>query len=96
MGMSFREWFWSLLPDTCEIDDCCRKGMRGNENLIYPWDDLPEFYVVMCDYCNSKYMSGELMKLDGITGRRLVRPGGKVADFNYRRRQNAINKIRKG
>lgn len=96
MGMSFREWFWSLLPDTCEVDDCCRKGMRGNENLIYPWEDWPDFHIVMCDYCNSKYMSGELMKLDGIRGRLLVRKGGKVADFTQRRAQRAINKIRKG
>ena len=89
-----REWLWSLLPDTCEIDDCCRKGMRGNENRITPWEDVPDFYIVMCDYCNSKYMSGEAMRLDGIK-RVICKEGGKVADFSYRRRQNAINKIRK-
>jgi len=69
--------------------------MRGNENRIYPWKDEPEFYIVMCDYCNSEYMSGECMRVDGLTSRRVVRQGGKVADFTYRRKQNAINKIRK-
>jgi hypothetical protein len=93
--VKLKEWFWSLLPDECEIDDCCRKGMRGNENRIYPWKDEPEFYLVMCDYCNSKYMSGELMKLDGISSRMIVRKGGRVADFNLRRKERE-NESREG
>lgn len=92
---SVREFLWSLLPDECEVDDCCRKGMRGNENQIYFFPEEPEFYIVMCDYCNSKYMSGELMKIDGLLPRLIVRDGGKVADFNYRRRQHAIDKSAK-
>jgi hypothetical protein len=94
--MKLMEWLWSKLPDTCEIDDCCRKGMRGNENRIYPFDGLPDFYIIMCDYCTSKYTRGELMMLDGISSRMIVRNGGKVADFTRKRRENAINKIRKG
>lgn len=89
--MGLIEWFWKFLPDACEVDDCCRKGMRGNENRIYPWDDIPDFYLIMCDYCNSKYMRGEEMKFVGLP-RIVCRPGGKVEDFTYRRRQRAIDK----
>lgn len=84
--MRFKEWVWSLLPDTCEVDDCCRKGIRGNENRIYPWEDDPDFYLTMCDYCNSRYMSGQQMRIMGLL-RVVCRPGGKVADFKYERRK---------
>ena len=96
--MRLLEWFWGFLPDECEVDDCCRKGMRGNENRIYPWKDelMKDFYIVMCDYCNSKYMRGEVMKLSGITSRLVVNADSPVVDFRLRRKQNAINKSRKG
>lgn len=45
---SWNEWLWSLLPDECEDKDCCRKGIRGNENIINN--------KVLCDYCNVKLM----------------------------------------
>jgi hypothetical protein len=63
--VSIREWLWSLLPDTCEIDDCDRKGMRGNENLI-KCDAYPEFYITMCDHCSSRYERGEVMPVSGL------------------------------
>ena len=94
--MKFKEWFWRLLPDTCEIDDCCRKGVRGNENRIYPFPESEEFFIVVCDYCNSKYMSGEVLKLDGISSRLIVKEGAQIVDFKYRRRKHAVNKTRKG
>ena len=49
--MSIREWLWSLLPDNCEVDDCQRKGVRGNENVIDG--------IVVCDYCHSAMMCEE-------------------------------------
>jgi hypothetical protein len=42
------EWLWSWLPDQCEVADCSRQGVRGNENIIDG--------VVMCDYCHAKTM----------------------------------------
>ena len=38
------EWFWSTLPDKCEVDGCRRMGIRGNENR--------EDGILMCDYCS--------------------------------------------
>jgi len=54
------EWLWGFLPDNCEIEGCCRKGMRGNENVmtVFPFTD-----VVVCDYCSSRYMSGEVLRV---------------------------------
>ena len=64
--MRIREWFWSLLPDTCEVQGCCRKGMRGNEVINFPWpDQYKELGITMCDYCNSKYMHGEVLYVHG-------------------------------
>jgi hypothetical protein len=52
--MKFLEWLigrvlrsqklWSLLPDKCQIPGCCRKGVRGNENVING--------KIVCDYCH--------------------------------------------
>jgi len=47
--MSIREWLWSLLPDNCEVNNCSRKGVRGNENIVHG--------IVMCDYCHSAEMT---------------------------------------
>lgn len=41
------EWFWSFLPDHCEMPGCTRAGVRGNENVI---DGL-----LMCDSCHVRY-----------------------------------------
>lgn len=38
------QWLWGLLPDNCEMPNCCRKGVRGNENIVDG--------KVMCDYCH--------------------------------------------
>ena len=76
-----KEWLWSLLPDTCEVDGCCRKGMRGNEVVITPWPErYPGIHIVMCDYCNSKYMSGEVLNVVGILP--YLTRGTKVALFD--------------
>lgn len=46
-------WLWAFLPDRCSIPDrhtyitCCRKGVRGNENLISVNNEA----WIMCDYC---------------------------------------------
>src|SRR5215469_15192280 len=42
--MKILEWLWSFLPDRCEMPNCKRLGIRGNENIIDG--------VVMCDYCH--------------------------------------------
>lgn len=38
---------WRMLPDKCEMTECCGAGVRGNENRV---DGL-----VMCDYCHVDY-----------------------------------------
>lgn len=43
-------WLWDFLPDNCEMPDCCRKGTRGNENIING--------KIVCDYCTAKMMEG--------------------------------------
>ncbi len=32
--MTLLEWIWDKLPDKCEVADCARQGMRGNENRV--------------------------------------------------------------
>ena len=39
-------WFWALLPDKCQVSGCSRKGIRGNEQILYG--------IVMCDNCYAK------------------------------------------
>jgi len=66
MGMTLLERLWSLLPDECEVDGCCRKGMRGNEVINYPWpEQYEDIGIIMCDYCNSKYMHGDVLYVSG-------------------------------
>jgi hypothetical protein len=88
--VGLKEWLWSLLPDTCEVKGCCRKGMRGNENLIYPWPERwPKLHIVMCDYCDSDYMRGEPMNVsDSETLPIILRGTGVIIslDENKRRR----------
>lgn len=40
------QWFWELLPDRCEVIDCERRGVRGNENVVGG--------KIVCDYCYSR------------------------------------------
>jgi len=54
-----REWLWGLLPDNCEVVGCCRKGMRGNENLLTMF---PLVDVIACDYCTMRQHRGEHLK----------------------------------
>lgn len=86
--MNLKEWFWGLLPDTCEVDDCCRQGMRGNENRIYPFVHSPEFHIVMCDYCSSKYERGELLRVEGLNDMIISKGSTLVELSQYRRRKN--------
>lgn len=60
------EFLWGLLPDTCEVADCCRKGVRGNENIVYPFGWAPDLHIVMCDYCSSRYHRGEVLEVEGL------------------------------
>lgn len=50
MFRTILEFFWRLLPDRCEVDGCCRKGVRGNENIVNG--------MIMCDYCSGAAPSG--------------------------------------
>lgn len=47
--MTLTERLWRMLPDKCQCVGCCRKGMRGNENVIAG--------KIVCDYCY--FRSGE-------------------------------------
>jgi hypothetical protein len=38
------EWAWGFLPDRCQMPNCERRGVRGNENVI----DGKR----VCDYCH--------------------------------------------
>lgn len=83
--MRIREWLWSLLPDTCEVDDCCRKGMRGNENRI-KCHAYPEFYITMCDYCSSRYERGEVMPISGLTDMIMLRNRSGITEMKIYKR----------
>lgn len=82
--MRIREWLWSLLPDQCEVQGCCRKGVRGNENIIYPWPErYTELGIIMCDYCSSKYRNGDVLYVHGnmpmiAQGRGVVKSFGEA------------------
>lgn len=84
--MTLIEWLWSLLPDTCEVSDCCRKGVRGNENRIYPFPNDSDFYIVMCDYCSSRYHHGDVLRVDGLLDL-IVSKESKVVDLVRRRKE---------
>ncbi len=49
--MGLLERFWRVLPDNCEMPNCSRQGVRGNENIVDG--------IVMCDYCHAKVMRNE-------------------------------------
>ncbi len=66
MIRDIQEWLWGLIPDKCEITDCSRLGMYGNENIIFPFSHVPDFGVVACDYCHSKYERGMVLRCDKI------------------------------
>ena len=42
---------WRFLPDKCEMPECRRKGIRGNENIAYG--------LTMCDDCHAKALNDE-------------------------------------
>lgn len=85
--MSLREWLWSLLPDQCEVEDCCRKGTRGNENIVHPWSErYTKLGITMCDYCNSRYMNGEVLIVTGIIPM-IARGTGVVQSFDEAHRR---------
>ena len=49
-----KQRLWLLLPDNCERAQwglCCRKGARGNENIV---DGR-----LLCDYCHAEIMDLE-------------------------------------
>ncbi len=70
MILSIMEWFWRLLPDKCQVPECCRKGVRGNENVILQatlTDDhgriLKIRKLIVCDYCTSLFMRAEKTRI---------------------------------
>lgn len=85
--MSILQWMWGLLPDTCEVDDCCREGVRGNENRVYPFKEVPDFYIVMCDYCHSEYLEGIALKVTGLKDMIIVRGSPIVELSQYKKRK---------
>ena len=93
------QWLWALLPDKCEVEDCCRKGMRGNENRIYPFKDnnpyidyMTDFYIVMCDYCTMRYNRGEVLNAHGSLPRLICHPKKGPVDFERKRKEAKIAK----
>lgn len=40
-------FFWRFLPDRCEQIGCTRRGVRGNENVVFVGDSRR----LMCDEC---------------------------------------------
>ena len=42
----FLQWLWEFLPDRCQVIDCERRGIRGNENNVGG--------KIVCDYCYSR------------------------------------------
>ena len=44
--MTWLEYFWRFLPDKCEVDDCGRHGVRGNEQCVGG--------KIVCDDCYSR------------------------------------------
>ena len=58
--LRFREWVWGFIPDDCEIADCCRVGVWGNENIVFPRGHEKRG-VIVCDYCSSRYSRGDIM-----------------------------------
>jgi hypothetical protein len=46
--MTLTERLWRLLPDLCEMPNCKRRGVRGNEQIIAG--------RVMCDDCHAEYL----------------------------------------
>lgn len=86
--MSIKEWLWGLLPDECEVKDCRGFGMRGNENRVYPFDHVPDFFIVMCDYCSSNYERGEVLQVQGLHDR-IISKMSTVTDLSqYKRRRS--------
>ena len=57
--MSVLEWLWSFLPDRCQIEGCCRAGVRGNENVL----EIMGSPVILCDYCSMRYRDGEILSI---------------------------------
>ncbi len=51
MFMKVLEWLWRFLPDKCEMEGCCRKGVRGNENIIDG--------KIVCDFCHIQQLLDE-------------------------------------
>lgn len=54
------EWVWSLFPDHCEMPDCSKRGVRGNENLVDG--------KVICDYCYTRlYINDKTLHEELVT-----------------------------
>ena len=93
--MGLLESAWKLLPDECEVDECCRKGVRGNENRI-PFPGIAEdFYIIMCDYCSMRYDRGEPLVIKGLP-LQLLNPKSKVVCMlaAKRKKRGADNKAK--
>lgn len=84
------ERLWALLPDECEVEGCCRKGVRGNENRIYPFENdelYKDIYIIMCDYCTMRYNRGEVLGVHGELPKLLCKPKTTVIDLRKRFRR---------
>jgi hypothetical protein len=61
--MTLFDRLWRLLPDRCQMPDCKRRGIRGNEQIVDS--------VRMCNECASKHLERELERTATAFERRL-------------------------
>jgi len=55
MRRGFFEYLWGLIPDRCEMPECTRMGVYGNENVVDG--------KLMCDYCHAVWMDEQKKRL---------------------------------
>lgn len=75
------EWLWSFLPDNCQQVNCCRKGVRGNENIAKDGS-------IECDYCSSKAMYRRDLWLKGYFSAVMLVHGDKPWGMEETGREN--------
>ena len=66
------EWLWRRLPDRCEMPDCERRGVRGQETRVMVGGTTKR----VCDDCRGKIMRKrrERAERDEIAAAKARRP----------------------
>jgi len=49
-------WSWRWLPDRCEMEDCDRRGVRGEEKIVRLAGKLTR----VCERCHRKIMRNRM------------------------------------